>query len=48
MLDGRAPRAGELFRNPHLAETLRALALNGKDGFYRGECALRNSVLSRA
>jgi gamma-glutamyltranspeptidase/glutathione hydrolase len=38
-IDGRAPRAGERFRNPGLARTLRAVASGGKDAFYRGEIA---------
>jgi len=36
---GRAPRKGEVFRNPHFASTLRALARGGRDAFYRGELA---------
>ncbi len=38
---GRAPAAGELFRNPDLARTLRAIARDGSDAFYRGEVAAR-------
>ncbi len=38
-VDGRAPRAGELFRNPGLARTLTAVAGGGKQAFYEGEIA---------
>jgi len=38
---GRAPAAGELFRNPALARTLGAVAKEGGDAFYRGEVATR-------
>ena len=38
-IDGRAPRAGEIFRNPGLARTLRAVAEGGKAAFYEGQIA---------
>lgn len=38
-LDGRAPSAGELFRNPGLAHTLRCIAEGGKQAFYHGPVA---------
>jgi gamma-glutamyltranspeptidase/glutathione hydrolase len=38
---GRAPRAGEVFRNPDLASSYRALASGGREAFYRGDTAQR-------
>jgi len=36
---GRAPRAGEIFHNPGLARTFRAVAEGGKAAFYQGQIA---------
>ncbi|KAL2118292.1 hypothetical protein VTJ04DRAFT_7952 [Mycothermus thermophilus] len=35
----RAPKAGEMMRNPNLAATFRTLAAEGKKGFYTGRIA---------
>ncbi len=44
--NGRAPRAGEPFRNPALARTYLLLAEKGRDGFYRGPVATDLVALS--
>ena len=38
-VDGQAPKAGELFRNPGLATTYARIAAEGRAGFYDGEVA---------
>lgn len=35
--DGKAPKHGDIFRNPRLAQTYEKLAAGGRDVFYRGE-----------
>lgn len=37
--DGRAPRPGQVFKNPRLAATLRLIAEGGGEAFYRGPIA---------
>jgi gamma-glutamyltranspeptidase/glutathione hydrolase len=37
--NGRAPREGEIFKNPYLANSYRAIAKGGCDAFYKGDIA---------
>lgn len=39
LLDGAAPRVGQVFRAPGQAEVLRRVAAGGRDAFYTGEIA---------
>jgi gamma-glutamyltranspeptidase / glutathione hydrolase len=39
LIDGKAPQAGEVHRQPNLARTLKLLAAEGRDAFYQGDIA---------
>ncbi|HTL17231.1 MAG TPA: gamma-glutamyltransferase family protein, partial [Patescibacteria group bacterium] len=41
LLDGKAPRPGQMFRNPDLAWSLKQVAKHGRKAFYEGEVAKR-------
>jgi gamma-glutamyltranspeptidase / glutathione hydrolase len=38
-LDGRAPKRGETWKNPNLANTLETIGRDGRDAFYKGDIA---------
>jgi gamma-glutamyltranspeptidase/glutathione hydrolase len=39
LVNGQTPKAGEIFKNPHMAKTLRLIATEGAGVFYEGEIA---------
>ena len=48
LVDGKAPQAGDVHRQPNLARTLQQLASEGKDAFYRGDIAHRMVQFAQA
>lgn len=45
---GRAPGKGDIFKNPDLARTLRLIAAQGRDAYYKGEIADKVDAFMRA
>jgi gamma-glutamyltranspeptidase/glutathione hydrolase len=48
LIDGRAPVEGEIFRNPRLAASYRAIASDGPAAFYSGSIAQQIAAYSQA
>ena len=48
LIDGKPPCAGDVHRQPHLADTLQILGEKGRDAFYRGDIAERIVAFSQA
>ena len=48
LVDGRAPKTGEVFHNLNLAQTLRLIAEGGAEAFYRGPIAKKLVEFSEA
>jgi gamma-glutamyltranspeptidase/glutathione hydrolase len=46
LIDGRAPKAGEIFRNPRMAATLKRIGTEGPDYFYKEGIAKKIVQLS--
>ena len=47
LVNGRTPKAGEVFRNPDLAGSLRLIGEHGRTGFYEGKTADAILAISR-
>lgn len=48
LIDGFPPMEGDLLKNPNLARTMRILAEQGPDAFYRGEIARQTAAAMEA
>lgn len=46
LVNGAAPKTGEIFRNPGLSWSFKQIAAQGRDGYYKGEIAQRIVVAS--
>ena len=47
-INGRAPKRGETWKNPHLANTLEAIGREGRDAFYKGDIARKIEAYFKA
>jgi gamma-glutamyltranspeptidase/glutathione hydrolase len=47
LLNDQAPKVGQIFRNPDLAASLKLIAANGRDAFYKGDIARRIVEVSK-
>jgi gamma-glutamyltranspeptidase/glutathione hydrolase len=47
LINGAPPKAGQVFRNPDLAGSLRLIAERGRDGYYKGRTADAIVAISR-
>ncbi len=47
-IDGKAPRKGQIFKNPELANTLSLIAKQGRSAFYQGEIADKIDAFMKA
>lgn len=48
LIDGQAPKVGQIFRNEDLARSLEQVAAGGRDAFYKGEIGQRIVAFSKA